>query len=70
MPSDAHTLCQHCRKQEATLISKGPMIWNEDGVGLWRPEKHVCLQCATLPTDQIWPIENPNDSRIKKLAQN
>jgi hypothetical protein len=42
------------------------MIWIRDGNelrGLYRPEKNVCMLCAILPIDELWPITNPLDSR-------
>lgn len=59
--------CFHCCKRPAEVICKGPMIWYPDGKGLYRPEKNLCLVCAKLPTNEIWPITHPNDCRIKKL---
>ncbi len=61
-------ICEHCRKSRSVLISKGPMIWFQDKSGerrgLYRPEKSLCLDCAQLPTETIWPITDINDSRL------
>lgn len=58
--------CEHCKKGPAAMVSKGPMIWYCDGVGMYRPEKKVCLDCARLPTDEVWPITSSLDCRNPK----
>lgn len=64
--------CEVCRKREAELICKGPMIWMRvsDGElrGLRRPEKRICFDCAKLPIETLWPIVDPLDYRAVTTA--
>jgi hypothetical protein len=62
-------MCERCKKAPATLTSKGPMIWYPNGVGLWRPEKDVCMECAKLPTHILWPITHPRDCRLNSESR-
>jgi hypothetical protein len=57
-------LCEHCKERPAIMTLKGPMIWNADGGGLWRPQKDICDTCARdRSTDELFPLTHPLDCR-------